>query len=82
MSETRPILCGKCHVTPERGFERDGEAWAKCPICGQEARVIEIQREAAEYEFDKVARSVPGLKSGSISVKGMPQREYRWIVGD
>jgi hypothetical protein len=82
--ETGPILCGKCHVTPERGFERDGQMWASCPVCGQEVQLIaDIQREAAEYHADKAIRDAfSGLRSSSVmTVKSPPERAYRWIAG-
>ena len=83
MSDIQPILCSKCKVTPERGFERDGETWAACPICGQEDRVADIQREAALYNADKGVRGVlADLRGSSFTVKSAPQREYRWIVGE
>jgi uncharacterized Zn finger protein (UPF0148 family) len=83
MDETGPILCGKCHVTPERGFERDGQMWASCPICGQKDTIEYIGREAAEYRADKAIRDMlSGLQSSSImTVKYPPERSYRWITG-
>ncbi len=80
--ETLPVLCGKCHVSPERGFERDGEMWAACPVCGKEDRVEDISREAAEYLTDKAAREMlSGIGIDRISIKYPPEREYRWITG-
>ena len=67
MDEISPILCGKCHVTPERGFERDGEVWASCSICGQEDRVTDVQREAAEYHADKL---IGGMFAGLRGTHG------------
>ncbi len=81
MSETRPILCGICHVSPEGGFERDGKTWAACPVCGQEDRMENILREAAEYHADQgFRRALSGLKH--LTVKSPPQRKYRWITSD
>jgi hypothetical protein len=82
MDNGGPILCGKCHVTPERGLERDGEVWAACPVCGQEDRLVEIEREAIEYKIGKLVGKVPTFKSSSVTVKGPPQREYRWVTSD
>jgi hypothetical protein len=83
MDESSPILCSKCHVSPERGFERDGEMWASCPVCGREDRVADIQREAGEYHADKAIGSIfSGLRSSAMTVKSPPQREYRWITSD
>jgi hypothetical protein len=83
VDETGPILCGKCHITPERGFERDGQMWASCPVCGQEDTIADIQREAAEYNIDNAVRdSLLGFPSSSVmTVKGPPERSYRWITG-
>lgn len=81
--ETGPILCGKCHVSPERGVERDGQMWAACPVCGQEDTTVDIGREAAEYQADKATRDVfSGLQGSSImTVKLPPERVYRWVIG-
>jgi hypothetical protein len=68
LDEISPVLCGKCHVAPERGFERDGEVWAACPICGQEDRMEDIARQAAENRFDKMIR---GTFSGIQSIAGL-----------
>ena len=82
MDETFPVLCGKCHVSPEQGFERDGEMWAACPMRGREDRIEDIQREAAEYHTDKAVRGVfSGLSSGVMTVESPPERTYRWITG-
>jgi hypothetical protein len=82
MSETRPILCGKCHVPIETRVERDGETWGTCPVCGREDRMDEIIRETTGYHVDKIARLVPNFKSSSVTIKGPPERQYRWIIGD
>lgn len=80
MDEIRPILCGKCHVTPERGFERNGEVWASCSICGQEDRVVDIQREAAEHYVSKgMDEFLASIGGGKVTVQGAPKRDYRWI---
>jgi uncharacterized Zn finger protein (UPF0148 family) len=82
MNDVQPILCGKCKITPKRGFERDGEMWASCPVCGREDRIADIQREAAEYHTDKAVRdTLSGVSANSMTVKSPPQREYRWITG-
>jgi hypothetical protein len=84
MSDVKPILCGKCHVSPERGFERDGEMWASCPLYGQEDRITDIQREAAlQYATKQIGGMLDSLKtSGSLTVKKAPERNYRWITGE
>jgi hypothetical protein len=83
MSDKYPVLCGKCHVSPERGFEREGQIWAACPVCGQEDTIEDIQREAGEYFTDRGLRILfTGLKSDVVGVKCPPEREYRWITGD
>jgi hypothetical protein len=46
--ETSSIRCGKCFVPIKVGAGRDGDAWGSCPECGQEDRVDNIIREAAE----------------------------------
>ena len=83
MDETGPILCGKFHVTSERGFERDGQMWASCPVCGQEDTIADIQREAVEYHTDEIVRAAfSGLRSSNaMTVKSPPERTYRWITG-
>jgi hypothetical protein len=84
MSDVKPILCGKCRVSPERGFERDGETWAACPVCGQEDRIIDIQREAAlQYASKSLGDMLDGFKGSSgLTIKRAPQRNYRWITGE
>jgi hypothetical protein len=83
MSDITHVLCNKCHVTPQRGFERNGETWAACAICGQEDRVEEILGEAAEYHIRKGIDGVfSGLQGGALTIKSPPQRQYRWITGD
>jgi hypothetical protein len=81
-NEIGPILCGKCHVAPERGFERDGQMWASCHVCGQEDTIENIGREAAEYRTDKAIRDVlSGLHSSNVmTVKSPPERVYRWVT--
>jgi hypothetical protein len=81
--DIRPILCGKCQVTPERGFERDGELWAACPVCGNEDRIVDIQREAAEqFATKSIGDMLAGIGGGRLTVKRAPARQYRRITGD
>jgi hypothetical protein len=84
MSEIYPILCGKCNVVIERGFERDGDLWMACPVCGQEDRMDDIVRETAEYKIDKQFRGMFGgiPDSPNMTSNSPPQRQYRWIVGE
>jgi len=82
MNDITNILCGKRHVTPERGFERDGETWAACPICGQEDRVEDIFGEAAKYRVDKSIPPLPVFQSSHMTVKDFPKQSYRWVTGD
>lgn len=43
----------------------------------------EIIRETTIYNIDKmVGVGTPNFKSGSLTIKSLPKREYRWIVGD
>jgi hypothetical protein len=83
MDDIKKILCGKCHVVPERGFEREGETWAACAICGQEDRTNDIFRDASEYCVRKgMDGFMSSLGGGSVTVKGPPKRDYRWVVAD
>jgi hypothetical protein len=83
MDETRPIRCGKCYVPIKVGAERDGDTWGSCPVCGQEDRVDNIIREAAEYGLDNMVRdTLFGFQEGELTVKSWPQRDYRWITRD
>jgi hypothetical protein len=59
-NETGPILCGKCHVAPERGFERDGQMWASCPVCGQEDTIEYIGREGSRGSSARLSASIVG----------------------
>ena len=84
MNETRPILCGKCHVPIKGGIERDGDAWGICPNCGQEDRMDEIVREVSKYHVDKMVDGMfSGIRSSSsMTIKSPPERQYRWIRSD
>jgi uncharacterized C2H2 Zn-finger protein len=83
MSEIRPAFCGTCHVPVESIADRNGEAWRACPTCGQEGREEDIFREAGEYHADKAFRGLlSSLSRGSLTVENLPQRQYRWIMGD
>ena len=81
--ETSSIRCGKCYAPIKVGAERDGDTSGSCPICGQEDRVDNIIREAAEYSLDNMVRgTLSGFQEGELTVKSPPQREYRWITRD
>ena len=81
--ETSSIRCGKCSVPIKVGAGRDGEAWGSCPVCGQEDGVDNIIREAAEYSLDRmVSDTLSGFQEGELTVRSLPQREYRWITRD
>jgi hypothetical protein len=54
-----------------------------CPVCGQEDSVDNIIREAAEYGLDMmVSDTLFGFQEGELTVRSLPQREYRWIMRD
>ena len=76
MGINKPILCGKCQAIVESGFERNGEMWAACPICGQQGRFADIRREAAQYYADKGTRMMYSYSSQK------PPRIFSWITGD
>ena len=81
--ETSAIRCGKCYVQIKVGAERDGDTSGSCPICGQEDRVDNIIREAAEYSLDRmVSDTLSGFQEGELTVRSLPQREYPWITRD
>lgn len=84
MSYTKEILCSKCHVTPERGFERNGEPWAACSVCGQEDPIETILREAAEHRAHQAIGNMlrGAFSSGNITVDETPQREFRWLTAE
>jgi hypothetical protein len=83
MNDTKPILCGKCHVPIKVGTEADGETLGACPVCGQQDRMDDIIREAAKYRIDKMVRGTfSDIQSSSFTVKSPPEPEYRWITGD
>jgi hypothetical protein len=84
MDETKPILCGRCHVDIEHRVNPEGQTMVVCPNCGQSDTPENVAREAAEYLTDKTIRegmagfgNMPG-----ITVTSPPQREYRFIVTD
>jgi hypothetical protein len=82
MSETRPVLCGKCHIPSEVRTESDGSEWVSCPICGQQDRMDDAFGEAGEYHVGKLLRTLPLSHSRSMTIKDMPERDYRWIIED
>jgi hypothetical protein len=83
MSETSPMLCGKCRVPVEGWTESDGNEWVSCPICGQRDRLDDALGEASEYKIAKIVGGpLPSFKSGGMTIKGAPERQYRWIISD
>jgi hypothetical protein len=45
--------------------------------------VDNIIREAAEYGLDMmVSDTLFGFQEGELTVRSLPQREYRWIMRD
>jgi len=84
MEESRPILCGKCHVPIKVNTKADGETWGFCPACGQQDRMDDTVREAAKNRVDKMIRKTfSGLQSSrSFTVKSPPESKYRWVLGD
>jgi hypothetical protein len=84
--ENSQILCGKCNVLVKFWTKDGGERWGTCSVCGQEDSLDAILREVARYKVDK---SLPAgifsgttVRSGSITIKSQPKRQYRWIVAD
>ena len=81
--ETSSIRCGKCTVPIKVRVGRDGDAWGSCPLCGQEDRVDNIIRGAAEHSLDRmVSDTLSDFQEGELTVRSLPQREYRWITRD
>lgn len=76
MEGRRPILCAQCGVGPGRPFEREGAMWARCPLCGQEALVSDIQREAVEQHL-YVSRRANGTVTARLNE---PRSDYRWTL--
>lgn len=75
MDAPKTILCAKCGIGPERPFDRDGTQWTRCPICGQESRVSDIQCEAIEQHIDRASRGEQSELRASV-----PSRSYRWVL--
>ena len=76
MESSRPIRCARCGVGPDRPFDRDGTRWARCPVCGQESRVADIQCEAIAQHIDKATRD----KRVTTEAVSSLRRTYRWIL--
>jgi hypothetical protein len=76
MERRGQIICAECGVGPERPFERDGAMWARCPNCGQEARIADIQCEAIEQHIHISRRA----RGSMIAARSEPRRDYRWTV--
>jgi hypothetical protein len=67
MDTPKSILCAECGVGPDRPFDRDGTRWTRCPVCGQESRVSDIQCEAIEQHINR-------------AIANDPRRSYKWIL--
>ena len=85
MSDTKPILCGKCNVPIKIRTDDNGQTLGTCPVCGNEDGFDEILREVARYNVDQ---SLPpgtfsgtAVRHGGVTIKSPPQRHYRWIAG-
>lgn len=89
MSETKTILCGRCHVPVEERANPDGQMMAACPTCGESDTVENAVGEAADYLTDKIARktlapfdNMRSTKFMKVTVTHSPQRSYRFILAD
>src|SRR5437763_684239 len=51
--ETRPILCGRCHVGVEKRTDPNGQEMAFCPNCGESDTIENAIGEAADYLTNK-----------------------------
>jgi hypothetical protein len=87
--ETKPILCGRCHVAVDERIDPNGQAMAVCPQCGVTDTVENAVGEAGEYLAEKVARemtapfeNMPSSKFMKVTVTHSPQKHFRFILGD
>jgi hypothetical protein len=89
MSETKTVLCGRCHIAVEERANSDGQVMAVCPTCGESDTVENAVGEAADYLTDKIAReamapfeNMPSTNFMKVMVTHSPQRTYRFILAD
>jgi hypothetical protein len=83
MDETKPILCGRCHISVEQRFNTEGHMMLVCPTCGEIDTLENAAREASEYFIDKTMREgLTGLDAPGVTVTHPPQRNYRFILAD
>lgn len=50
--------------------------WARCPICGQESRIADIQHEAIEQHIYVSKRA----NGNVMAARGELRRDYRWTL--
>jgi hypothetical protein len=86
--ETRPILCGRCHVGVKQRTDPNGQEMAFCPSCGETDTTENVIREASEYFTNETARKLMGplehMRSTEfmkVTITRPPQRTYRFILG-
>jgi hypothetical protein len=88
MSETRPILCGFCHVGIEGRTDSHGNEEAFCPRCGQSDTLENAMREAGEsaahFMAEQIEHTFADAFRGSdfikVTVEHSPQPSFRFIV--
>jgi len=81
MSETRPILCGKCNVEVKVRIDPNGDKTVICPNCGANDSLESAMRDVGEYLVRKGLREHGIRSTSNITVTHPPERTYRFIPG-
>ena len=87
-AETRPILCGFCHVRIEGRTDAHGNDEAFCLQCGQSDTLENAIREAGEFAACILAEQLGSTFADAFGGRDMfkvtkhhlPERSFRFIV--
>jgi hypothetical protein len=88
MSETRPILCGHCHVGIEGRADAHGNEEAFCPRCGQSDTLENAIREAGESAAYFLAEQLGSTFADAfrcsdtfkVTKHHLPERRFRFVM--
>jgi hypothetical protein len=88
MSETRPILCGFCHVGIQGRTDAHGNEEAFCRRCGQSDTLENAMREAGESATEFLADQLGSMFADAfrgndmfkVTAHHVPNRSFRFIV--
>jgi hypothetical protein len=85
MSETRPVLCARCHVRVELPADSNPETKVSCPVCGESDTLENVLRESGQYLAHKLLSETLRnaiSQSSALTFKEGPEVHFRFITGD